>query len=208
VKHLFRHSLLLIVAILGGCDTTPTVNLKPAAAGSQTLRVDFPHAYFAPAQSGEDQIVLLSDPIDNPSAPAGDTLPITNSPPLWQVLSIRLHWRSNASPKEDALVASNAVLHWYVYGKTVGNQIGVVHYVGTGTVSVDTDSTGAAISIIRADLKLADQHGEIRDPFKAFRISAAFHADNKPARVQQAMDDVAQAILQAEHSDLPPTTKP
>jgi hypothetical protein len=191
-----------------GCDTTPTVNLKPIDS-SQTLRVDFPHAYFAPTQSGEDQIVLLSDPIDNPPMTGpDDTLAITNSPPLWQVLSIRLHWRSNASPKEDALVASNAVLHWYVYGKTVGNQIGVVHYIGTGTVSVDTDATGAAIDIIRADLKLADKHGEIRDPFKAFRITASFHADYKPARVQQAMEDVDKAILQAEHADFLPTTKP
>ena len=171
--------------------------------------MNFGRAYFAPSESGEDKILLLSDPIDDPTESSpGDALAVATSPPIWQVVLIQLHWRTTASPKEDQLVANNAVLHWYVYGKPTGSRVGVLHYVGSGSVSISTNSTGAEVTINHAELKLADRHGQIHDPFAAFGIKSVLHADINPALVQQSIEDVQKAISQADHREANASTQP
>jgi len=44
----------------------------------------------------------------------------------------------------------------------------VLHYLGTGSVSISSNSSGANIDITQADLKFVDRQGEIRDPFQPF----------------------------------------
>ncbi len=181
-----------------GCTTYPTVELKPINA-RQTVEAHFSRAYYAPAESGEDRIVLLSDPIDDPTdTDAGDALTPSTAPPLWQVLYIELHWRSASPAKADALVASNAVLHWYVYGKPTSTKMGALHYVGTGSVAVSADSSGADVIINKADLKLLDRHGELHDPFREFEISTTFHARSDPAHLHQTLSDIEKAIAEAD----------
>jgi hypothetical protein len=194
-------NLLLIFAMVCpiSCASAPTVDLTPTRT-RQRMHINFTRAYFAPSESGEDQIILLSDPIDQSARTTdnGALVPYT-APPLWQALSIRLHWRTNSSPKTDALVASNAVLHWYVYGKPTATGVGVLHYLGTGTVTVSTDSTGAEVTVTHADLKMSDIHGDIRDPFGQFQINTTFHAETSPTHVQQSLDDIAKAVSDADH---------
>jgi hypothetical protein len=197
----FRYSFFsaLIIILLQGCTVAPTVDLTPINA-RQRMHINFTRAYFAPSESGEDQIILLSDPIDDSTRTSNSGgLAVATAPPLWQVLSIQLHWRTNTSPKTDSLVASNAVLHWYVYGKPTTTGVGVVHYLGTGSVSISTDATGADVTVSHADLKLADRHGDIRDPFGQFQITTTFHAQTSPVHLQQSLDDVAKAISDADH---------
>jgi hypothetical protein len=199
---------VLFALLAASCAQTPVVNLKPINE-LQALKVPFTRAYFSPSESGEDHIVLLSDPIDEGAdASAGDALTPVKSPPIWQLLSIQLHWRSTDSPKEDQLVANNAVLHWYVYGKPTTTGMGVLHYVGTGSVAISTDTDGAEVKINHAELKLADQHGTIHDPFGTFTIKASTYAVTNPAQVQQCMDDVRKAIDQADHHTLAASTQP
>jgi hypothetical protein len=204
----FRHWLFFLLLLAPGCTSIPTVVLKPVNS-RQSLKIDFGHAYFAPSESGDDRIVLLSEPMDQPTESSpGDALAVNNSPPIWQVLLIQLHWRTSASPKEDSLVANNAVLHWYVYGKPRSTSMGVLHYVGSGSVSVSTDSNGADVTINHAELKLLDQHGQINDPFQAFQIRTDFRAQADPARLQQSLDDVEKAISQADQRTAAPATLP
>ena len=196
------------LVLLVGCTSIPTVNLKPINS-RQLIKMEFGRAFFAPGESGDDRIVLVSDPIDQPTEAApGDALAVATSPPIWQVLLIQLHWRTSASPKEDSLVANNAVLHWYVYGKPTSTGMGVLHYIGSGSVSVSTDSTGADVVINHADLKLAERHGDIHDPFQAFQIKTDFRAETDPARLNQSMDDVEKAISQADQRTTAAATLP
>jgi len=195
-----RYSLFVALAtlVLAGCTESPSVDLTPVNSRHR-VHINFSCAYFAPNQSGEDQIILLSDPIDEPTKTTNDgALKPATAPPLWQVLSIELHWRTSRSPRVDSLVATNAVLHWYVYGKPTATGVGVLHYLGTGSVSISTDSTGADVTVSHADLKLADQHGYIKDPFGQFQISTTFRAQTSKAFVQQSLDDIAKAISEAD----------
>ena len=194
-----RLALILILLIIPlGCSSYPTVDLKPNGS-HQTVQARFSRAYYAPSESGEDRIVLLSDPIDDPTDNnPGEALSPSTAPPLWQVLYIELHWRSSSPAKADSLVASNAVLHWYVYGKPTSTKMGVLHYVGTGSVQISADTTGADVTVSRGDLKLLDHHGQLHDPFHAFQINTAFRARNDPAHLKQTLADIDKAIAEAD----------
>jgi hypothetical protein len=194
----FHYSLLTLLLAFQGCSSSPIVDLKPVNS-HQSLEARFSRAYYAPSESGEDRVVLLSDPIDDPTGTgAGDALSPSTGPPLWQVLYIELHWRSSSPGKADSLVADNAVLHWYVYGKPTGTGMGALHYVGTGSVEVSPDKTGADVTVSKTNLRLLDHHGELRDPFHEFQISTTFHAANDPAHLRQTLSDVDKAIAEAD----------
>ena len=143
--------------------------------------------------------MLQTSPIDEPpDAAPGDPLPPVTAPPLWQVLVIQLHWRSPNAGRTDSPVADNAVLHWYVYGKPDETGTALLHYVGTGAVSVSPDSSGADVIIHRAELRLTDRRGNLRDPLADFRISTHFHALADTPHFNEIMEDLQKAIAEAE----------
>jgi hypothetical protein len=208
VNSRFRYSLFAALALLVGCSSNFTVDVQPANS-HQTLEANFTRAYFAPSESSEDRVVLLSDPIDDPTDTThGGPLQRDTDPPLYNVLLVQLHWRIASPAKADSLVAHNAVLHWYVYGKPTGTGIGILHYVGTGQVVINTDSTGADVSITRAELQLADQNGSLRDPFQKMEIKSHFHAVLNPGLLNRALDDVNQAMTEAAKNARSAATQP
>jgi hypothetical protein len=183
------------------------VSIKPVQS-RQTLTLSFPRACYVRDQSGEDQIMLQSSPIDEPLAvTAGQPLPPISAPPLWQVLVIQLHWRTSIAGRRDSLVADNAVLHWYVYGKPNPYGTAVIHYMGTGAVSVATDNEGASVTIHNAELHKVDQFGDLRDPLVDFRINSHFRAVDDLQHAKQILDDLDSAIQEAKRHG-PATTVP
>ena len=194
----FRFFTFIVIAMLGaaaGCGSSSiTVTLAPIHA-RQKLSVNFSRAYFGRDQAGEDQIVLVSDPIDSAANVGVDTQHPATAPPLWQVLAIRLHWRKATYSGLDSPVSSNAVMHWYVYTKPGDPNAGVLDYVGTGAVAASPNATGATITIGNAELTLQSQHGSLKDPFQSFHLSdSSFHAESDSAKLQQTMDDVNKAL--------------
>ena len=190
-------ALLLPLLQLGCAASAAVVTVKPINA-KQSMTINFTRACIQKDPSGEDQIVLESDPIDQPpNAPADQPLQPVTAPPLWQVLVIQLHWRTAAAGVHDSSAPDNAVMHWYVYGKPDDTGTALLHYLGTGAVSVSTNNTGAAVSIRNAELRLVDQHGHLRDPLVDFRISTSFHAIEDPIHLREIMDDLNQAIAEA-----------
>jgi len=181
------------------------VQLTPTQS-NKTLGVTFTRAYYAPSLSGEEQIVLVSDPIDEPTkTPPGAPLPAIQSPPIWHVLLIELHWRNTTSGNPDSPVASNAALHWYVFGKPTDNSSGLLHYAGQGSVRFSAGNTNADVTVQSGDMTLVDQHGPLRDPFHSFHVRTAFHALSDAGRLKQVMDDVQGAIV---NSDQPQEALP
>ncbi len=195
----FHFLLISVVLFQPGCNTQAIpVDLTPSQSAN-TVAVNFTRAYYAPSESGEDRIVLVEDPIDEPTHTApGKPLPGLHSPPIWHVLLIDLHWRNAPPGNIDSPVARNADLHWYVFGKPTDNTTGVLHYAGQASVWLSPDKTGADISVDSGQLTLSDQHGDLRDPFKHFHISTRFHAIANPDRLTQVMDDVRTAITEAD----------
>lgn len=191
----------------GGCSSGAVVSIKPVQS-RQSLTLSFPRACYVRDQSGEDQIILQNSPIDEPpTVTAGQPLPPVSAPPLWQVLVIQLHWRTSVAGRRDSLVADNAVLHWYVYGKPDERGTAVIHYMGTGAVSVATDHDGASVTIHNAELRKIDQFGDLRDPLVDFRINSRFRAADDPQHAKQILDDLDNAIHEAKRHG-PATTVP
>jgi hypothetical protein len=184
------HSAFIILTFLSltflgaGCSSTAVVTVRPIQT-HDALSITFPQVLYHPEQSGQDQILLEKSPIDEtPDVGPGGVL-------------VQLHWRSASAGRTDSTVADNAVLHWYVYGKSDEHGTALLHYVGTGAVAVTTDSSGAGIYIHNAELHLADHHGNLRDPLGDFKITSRFHAVTDPQRFQQIMNDLQKAIREA-----------
>jgi hypothetical protein len=196
----FNFSLFLASLTLPtGCSAPGIPVLLTPTQSNKPLGVTFTRAYYAPTQSGEDQIVLISDPIDEPvGAGPGKPLPEAASPPIWYVLLIDLHWRNAPLGNPDSPVASNASLHCYVFGTPTDITTGVLHYSGTGSVWVSPGKTGADVTVQSGEMTLADLHGQLRDPFKRFGLSTKFHAVTDAGRLAQVMDDVRKAIVEAD----------
>src|SRR5437867_2428010 len=80
--------------------------------------------------------------------------------------------------------ATNAAIHWYVLGSS-SQRNEVIHYAGTGFVSVDASSRSADLDIMRADLKMRDHAGDLIDPIGDCRITGSASADANNAMVEQ-----------------------
>ncbi len=204
-------TVLCLALLLIGCGGPGIPVVVSPVDSEKRAEVIFTRAYYEPTQSGEDQIVLVADPVDEPlNAKPGEPIPPAKGPPLWQVLHIDLHWRNAASGNPDSPVASNASLNWYVYGNPTGTAAGFLHYAGPGSARVSTDSTGATVEVQSDIMELQEQHGQLRNPFTTFRISSRFHALTDPARLHKVMEEVAKARKDAEGSlqAVPPTSSP
>jgi hypothetical protein len=191
----FHFAFCILTFLLVGCSSNAIVTVKPIHS-RDTLTINFTRACYQKDQSGQDKIVLESDPIDEPpTAGAGQPIKPVTAPPLWQVLEIELHWRTAAAGNSDSPVAENAVMHWYVYGKPDGTAL--LHYVGTGAVSVAPNSSGAKVEIHSAQLRRIEQHGNLRDPLVDFKITGKFNAVEDPVHLKEIEEDLGKAIRDA-----------
>jgi hypothetical protein len=196
-RFVLHSAFIILTFLLSGCSSTAVVTIKPVQS-PEALSIAFSRAYYHSEQSAQDQIILEKSPIDeSEDTGPGGVLPVVTSPPLWQVLLIQLHWRSSNAGRVDSPVADNAVLHWYVYGKPDDHGTALLHYVGTGKVSVSPDGSGAGVYIHNAELHLTDHHGNLRDPLVDFIIHTHFHAMTNPQQYDQVMQDLQKAIGEA-----------
>ncbi len=190
--------IFFLVLAVGCSSSTPSLTVVPAET-NKPLRANFNLALWLENQAGEDRIVLLNDPIEQPPAgSAGEPLQPLTSPPLRQVLVIDLQWRSSVAANLDTPASENAVLNWYVYGGQ-----GLIQYHGTGFVAVTPRGNGANVSIKNSSLSLMQSAGGLIDPFGKFTIDGSFHAAANPQRIHMVMADLATA-----QADMLPATEP
>ena len=181
---------------LAGCGGLPAVEVHPHS-GTDTLRQTFDKAFVSrESQFGEDQVVLVGAPIDQPAQPGPVIQPLA-APPLHTVMAIRLHWRAKtlSLPTDAGL---NAVVHWYVYGSPVdGGAASLLHYVGNAFVHVDAAGDGADVTVSNGTLQLKDRFGSLRDPLGTFTIDASFHAVTSERQLHETLADVQAAQTRA-----------
>ncbi len=172
-----------------GCQSSyPTVTLRPDDH-RRPFTATFTRAYWSQDQAGDDQVVLVNDPFDHNSAPStGDPLNPSKTPPITQLLYIHLQWRTAIFSRGETPVTSNAVLDWYVYG---GGSASMIHYTGSGHVSIDAGKAKAVVDIRHAELKLADRFGSLQDPFKSFSVDGSITAINSPGELKHVLGDLA-----------------
>ncbi len=183
---------------MAGCGPAlPAVSVQPHGTGP-SLRQTFDRGFVSrKSDFGEDQVVLVNAPLDRltPDQPAKLIRPIEGAP-LHTVMSIRLHWRAvTGSLTTDA--GQNAVLHWYVYGSPAGGPPSLVHYVGTGFVTLADSGDGATVAVSHATLAVKERYGDLRDPLGTFAVAGTFHAVTSDAQVAETLADVSSALAAA-----------
>ncbi len=193
----------------GGCGTSPPViSVTPLRSDLKYLQ-NFTQAYTTQDAAGDYQIVLVHDPVDDiPSSEAGQRLNPATVPPVRQYLQIRVLWRPVRGARADTPAATNAALHWYVLEGPTVSGTGMIHYAGTGFVSVVKNGPGAEVIIRNGTLKLAERRGDLVDPLHEFRVDGKFDAVSDDVRVRQMLADVKEVAAEQNKRDMDSGTMP
>jgi hypothetical protein len=189
------------------------VNVRPQG-DTASLLATFDRAFVSRTSDfGEDQVVLVNAPIDRrtPDQP-GKLIQSLPEPPLHTVMAIRLHWRSKSAMLTTE-AGLNGVIHWYVYGSPAGGgPPSLLHYVGTGFVTIDDAGDGANVRVQHGSLSLVERFGDLHDPLGTFAVEGSFHAVTSEKQLNETLADVKTALAQAAaaHPVTPmvPTTLP
>jgi hypothetical protein len=181
-----------------GCGTSgPVLSVKPAQS-NQSYLARFTQAYVMRNAAGDYEVVLVDDPIDRAEVgDAGQPLNPQNVPPLRQVLHIRLLWKPLPGARPDSPAATNASLHWYVLGGATAQGTSLIRYAGTAFVGIVENGHGADVTIRNGMLNVAERRGELVDPLKSFSIDGKVDAEQNDARLEEVMDDVKAALVEA-----------
>ncbi len=168
--------MLALVLLLGGCASqTSKLTLTPVH-GVEALTQSFPTAYAGRSESGDFQVVLLNDGLHAAEGDAADPIEPTTTPPLRQVVEVRVFWRPMRGTKPDFPAAANAAIDWYVFGVGSRESTDMVHYQGTGFAEVGGSDAHPTIRIRHATLATVARVGHIGDPIGLARIKGAIHA--------------------------------
>lgn len=182
--------LALLGLLAGGCSGTSELTLSPAAT-RQSLSHTFEQAYLSRTEQGDYQVVLIDDggapaahhDIDQPIQPAA-------TPPLRQIVFIRVFWRPMKGSKSDFPSASNAALDWYVFGTGGRGETDMVHYQGVGFVAINRSGDSANLRIDNAVVKPATVRGEIHDPIGRAALTGTVHARISREKVQTILAEL------------------
>jgi hypothetical protein len=177
--------LLTLSAALCGCASQSRLTVAPTRS-REIFSQRFDKAFSSRDEAGDYRIVLLDDGLNVPQ----NTGPLhpTATPPVRQVVRIRLFWRPMLGTKPDFPSASNAAIDWYVMGTGSREAIDMIHYQGVGFVSVRTAAGGATVTIHTALLNPVASCGRMADPIGVTKLSGTFFALNNAPQAQLTWD--------------------
>lgn len=183
----------LALLALGGCSAAP-IRLYIFTQSGRAYRQPFTQAYVSRDAAGNDEVVLLRDPLDAaPATPAGQPLSPSPGTLLRQVVHIQLLYRPMPGARGDSPAATNAALHWYVYTADPAARPSLIEYSGTAFASISINGTKADVIVRRGQASESARHGELTDPLHTFSFQGRFNAVVDDARVQEILNDVKQA---------------
>jgi hypothetical protein len=157
------------------------------AAGRQVFAQHFDKAFASRDEAGDYRIILLDDGLKQP--PAEGPLKPAATPPVRQVVRIRLFWRPMLGTKPNFPSASNAAIDWYVMGTGSRESIDMVHYQGVGFVSVRGVAGGARVTIHKAMLQPVASCGDMADPIGRTNLSGTLFALSNARQVRLTWDE-------------------
>lgn len=175
----------MMAAALAGCGGARPDLTVTSVANHQMYHEVFTRAY-ASRRNGDLEIVLADD-----AAVAALTGRPTGSP-IRQILHVHVLWHPDHNLASGTLSATNATLHWYVFGDPAVRPGDVLEYTGTAFVVTDGDPDSPTITIQNATLKPAYQHG-LSDPVGSSELAGTVTATTNDQRVAQLLHEVESA---------------
>jgi hypothetical protein len=192
------------LALLGGCSTGPASSLSMVSNDQKRcFDQDFQHAYLSRTADGDVNVFLVHDSQTEASAgnPDGTLAPAHVSPR--QVVQIRIFWMPMGNMSLDHPAATNAAIHWYVFGDQ-NDHSDCVQYTGVGYVDVDESHTVAKVRIRNASMDPMPVRGSMCDPMgpstlngKAVAIEDNQAVADLVAELKEANSDPSQQAASA-----------
>ena len=167
---------LIGAMLIGGCST-PVAHLEiHPNSGKAPVIQNFPHAYLAVSEDGDDDIVLVSEGLIA-SQTRNHVLEPAQIQPLKQIVHIHVLWRPLPGTRADQPISTNSVIDWYVMSNMPDSKDDRLVYRGAGFITIyPTKHGGAQIVIRNATMTLAQTSGDLVDPFGPAFVVGAFNA--------------------------------
>jgi hypothetical protein len=187
---------VFVVAVIGlsGCATAPKGDMRLVSMDSQHEFVQrFTQAYYARSSSGDTDIVLVQDSLQpNHSDPNKPLVPDRCVMPR-QLVHIRVFWTPMNGVKADHPANTNASIHWCMVCDN-SYQPGMIEYTGSGLVEFNAGTNTADVTVRKAWMKVADQHGQMVDPLGPSILNGSIRATSDPGQVNPIIAEIKAAV--------------
>ena len=173
-----------------GCSAGGSNVVVKSERDGQIYRPQFSRAYAARNAEGELDVVL-SSPLKRPAADgrAAET--------LQQVMHVRVLWRPMKGTKTDHPTATNAILHWYVFGGDGRNGPQLLTYNGAAFAAVQESGGVTKLTLQNATLAPAARQGRLVDPIGPSDLSGVIVAKRSPRQVGAVLAKVESSVSAA-----------
>ena len=175
--------LIPFTLLVTGCaGSGPATLLLRPETGHVAYAQTFSQAYCGKTQDGSYSCVLVAEERATAAKPQADKAPMTpnNQAPLRQVVQIKILWRPMSGVRES--VAANAAIDWYVLNNTADGGSDLLHYQGSGYVTLKGDDDTTKVKIHSAQMRPTAVHGTLSDPIGPATLTGTFVALNNDQR--------------------------
>ena len=154
-------------------------------------RQQFTSCYMLRQPAGDYHFVLVADGVQIPKdRPAGAPLEPAKTAPLRQLVHVHVFWRPRKGAKPDNPSSTNAAVDWYFIAHAGLPDQSVVHYAGSGFVSLGVSSKSAAVHVRSVAIEPGPIVGNLRDALGSGNVSGDFVALHDPGEVRDLLREI------------------
>jgi hypothetical protein len=187
----FRIAWLMLLPMVSGCVTPRNHLTFQAASGGAQYRQHFSSCYMLRNPAGDYHFVLVADGVQTPRDQAPDApLEPAKIAPLRQVVHVHVFWRPRKGSKPDNPSSTNASIDWYFISHAGLPEQSVVHYAGSGFVSLGVSMKSAAVHVRSVSIAPGAIVGNLRDALGSGNVSGDFIAIHDPGEVRDLLGEI------------------
>lgn len=128
------------------------------------------------------------------STDAGQDLTPTTSPPVRQVVHMKIHWRPRRGSDPENPAAANSTVRWLIYGAVdPTGHADLIEYQGTAFVRIDFESNGYTLGVRRGTLRRTLLRGDMVDVFGTATLDGDLAVRNDPETVANVVRELPTA---------------
>ncbi len=187
-----------------GCSENRGSLTLTSRENHQRYRQEFEQAFARRSSVGDLDVVLLDDAAARVADEAGAS---PASAAIRQIMHIHVLYQPMRGTKADNPSATNASIHWYVFGGGGRGPAEVLEYSGAGFVKLDSAGKTVKLEVRNATLKPMINQG-LNDPIGPANLRGAVVARTNAARVKELLAEVKTEVAYASGRDLAASPNP
>ncbi|HEY1683529.1 MAG TPA: hypothetical protein VGG19_02100 [Tepidisphaeraceae bacterium] len=182
---------MCLVFICAGCAAHKDYLTFHRSVGGNAYRQTFTNAYMLREPAGDYHFILVADGVQNPpDLKPGAPLEPAKIAPLRQLVHVHVFWRPRKGSKPDNPSSTNAAIDWYFISHAGLSDESVVHYQGSGFVTLNVSTRSASVHVRSAGMEAGVANGDLHDALGSGNIHGDFLALLDPGEVRDLLAEI------------------